>query len=72
MTKETFEKAKQLDSDIFKLKEQLNSEDLNTVWIDIATPGTEEMNLYSNRFQHELIEWMKNKLKEYQKEFDEV
>lgn len=72
MTKETFEKAKQLDSDIFKLKEQLNSEDLNTVWIDIATPGTKEMDLYSNRFQHELIEWMKNKLKEYQKEFDEV
>lgn len=71
MTKETYEKAKELISDIKNIDNQIKEKEEQRHWINVITPNHKEC-YYSTRFQRELIEWMKSKKEEYQKEFDEL
>lgn len=67
MTKEIFNKAHELTDDIYMIKYHL----INKHLITISTPYQTEA-VISSRFQKELIEWLEQKLEEYQKEFDEL
>lgn len=71
LSKEEAEKAENLFNDIWNLNRQLNEIE-NGSWVTIITPKTEDTRYYSDRLEKELTEWMKFKVKEYQKEFDEL
>lgn len=68
LSKEEAEKAENLFNDIWNLNRQLNEIE-NGSWVIIITPKTEDTRYYSDRFEEELTEWMKLKIKEYKKEF---
>lgn len=69
MTKETYEKARELFEDIELMSCQIEEVEKQHHWITVITPKDKEV-YYSYRFQRELIEWLKSKKEEYQKEFD--
>ena len=71
MTKEIYEKAGQLFEDIELMSCQIEEVEKHHHWITIITPKNKEV-YYSDRFAKELIEWLKFKKEEYQKEFDEL
>lgn len=71
MKQETYNKAKQLVDDISNITKQINECIKERHWMAISTPNYKD-ETYSVRFQHELIEWMKIKLEEYKKEFEEL
>lgn len=71
MTKEVYNKAERLQNDIELITIQLRKNKENRYWITIATPYMKEAR-GSEKFQEELVEWLEQKLKEYQKEFDEL
>lgn len=71
MTKEIFNKAHELTDDIHMIKYHLRKTKADKHWITISTPYQKEV-VMSSRFQNELIEWLEQKLEEYQKEFDEL
>lgn len=71
MTKEVYNKAERLQNDIKFITSQLRINKKNRYWITIATPYMTEA-CGSKKFQEELVEWLEQKLKEYQKEFDEL
>ncbi len=68
---EVYEKAKDLIDDIGRIERQLNEAMNNQHWIAISTPNNRDLR-YSLRFQNDLIEWLKFKKEEYQREFDEL
>lgn len=69
MTKETYEKATELFEDIELMSCQIEEVEKQHHWITVITPNDQKV-YYSDRFQKELIEWLKSKKEEYQKEFD--
>lgn len=71
MTKETYEKAETLLNDIKNISRQVKEVEKDHHWIITITPDNKDV-CYSVRFQKELIEWLKSKKEEYQKEFDEL
>ena len=71
MTKEVYEKAKELMSDVKTIDDQIKETEEQQHWIKVITAHHKEC-YYSTRFQRELAEWMKTKKEEYQKEFDEL
>lgn len=71
MTKETYNKAAQLNRDINEIEYHLRRTKEYKDWITISTPYRKGDCLSSN-FQKELVGWLEQKLKEYQKEFDEI
>lgn len=71
LSKEEYVRAENLYNDIYNLNKQI-TEIENGSWATIITRGTEDTRYYSDRFEKELIVWMRQKIKEYQKEFDEL
>ena len=71
MTDEIFEKAKQLKNDIKAIKYQVEEKEKHHHWITTSTPNHKD-GASSMRFQEELLDWLKHKIDEYQKEFDEL
>ena len=71
MRREVYEKAKDLIDDISRIEKQVYESENKQHWIAISTPDNRDLR-YSLRFQLDLTEWLKSKLKEYQKEFDEL
>lgn len=68
LSKKEYKIVNNLFNDICNLNRQL-SEIENGTWVTIITPKTEDTMYYSDRFEEELTEWMKLKIKEYKKEF---
>lgn len=68
LSKKEYKIVNNLFNDICNLNRQL-SEIENGTWVTIITPKTEDIMYYSDRFEEELTEWMKLKIKEYKKEF---
>lgn len=71
MNKEIYTKATQLNDDIWLINYHLNKAKEDKTWITISTPFRKD-ELFSSRFQRELIEWLEKKSDEYQKEFYEL
>lgn len=71
MTEETFKKAVELKTDIFNMDKQIKEATEDRHWISVATPRTKDL-VYSHRFGTELLEWLKSKREEYQKEFEKL
>jgi hypothetical protein len=71
MTKETYNKAAQLNRDINEIEYHLWKAKEDKKWITISTPYRQN-NCLSSNFQKELVGWLEQKLKEYQREFDEL
>lgn len=63
-------KANELIKDIENINKILN-DDKKQRWTKVISADHQEL-FYSVRFQKELAEWLELKLKEYQKEFDEL
>ena len=71
MKKEILEKANELFNDINAISKVVKEKEQERHWIRVITPNhTDEY--YSGRFQEDLIEWLKSKKEEYQKEFDKL
>lgn len=71
LSKEEYVRAENLYNDICNLNRQI-IEIENGSWATIITRGTEDTRYYSDRFEKELVVWMRQKIKEYQKEFDKL
>ena len=71
MKREVYEKAKDLIEDIGCIERQVDESVSKQHWITISTPNNRDLR-YSLRFQNDLIEWLKFKKEEYQREFDEL
>lgn len=71
MTKSTFNKAVELNNDIKNLDKQIKEVMEDRHWISVVTPMRKDL-AYSCRFQEELLEWLKAKREEYQKEFEQL
>lgn len=71
MKKEILKKANDLLDDIETISKVIKEKEEERHWIRIITPNHKE-SYYSMRFQNELIDWLKIKKEEYQKEFDEL
>lgn len=71
MNKETFDLAKTLLNDIDNISNVLRKYENDNYYIKVISSGFVYLN-YSERFQEELIEWLKIKKEEYQKEFYEL
>lgn len=71
MTKEVYQKARQLNDDIYILNSCLREVKKEHHWITICTPDKKEVDI-SCKLQDELVTWMEQKKEEYQKEFDEL
>lgn len=71
MTEEVYKKAKQLQSDMDFIRYQLKKKKEDKHWITISTPHMKEA-CGSNRFQNELVDWLEQKVEEYQEEFAEL
>ncbi len=71
MTKEIYQKARQLNDDIYILNSCLREVKERHHWITICTPNKKEIDI-SCRLQDELVTWVEQKKEEYQKEFDEL
>ena len=80
MTRELLDKANDLKNDIRNI-ERILAESEKHHWIKaifhkglkVTSPYHEATEVfYSVRFQRELAEWLKQKLVEYQKEFEEL
>lgn len=69
MKKETLKKANELQKDIDNISRIL--EVAGHMWIRVISPENTELH-YSVRFQEELAEWLREKQKEYQTEFDNL
>ena len=73
MKNETFEKATELKRDIKNLEMVVEESEKDSHWIRVITPRTLARDIYySVRFQHELKEWLKTNIEEYQKEFENL
>lgn len=70
MTRETLEKAKDLQRDIKNMENVLNDSEKH-YWLRVISPSTKE-DYYSVRFQRELAEWLKTKKEEYEKELESL
>lgn len=70
MTRETLEKAKDLQKDIKNMENVLN-DSKKRCWLRVISPSTKEY-YYSVRFQRELAEWLKTKKEEYEKELESL
>ena len=68
MTKETLQKAKELEKDINLIQKILDVAK-DHKWIKIITPMENE-HYHSVRFQRELAQWLEDKKQEYMQEFD--
>lgn len=70
MTTELLDKANQLENDIRKMKDIVieNSKDYR---IDIVASTIGQM-MISERLQDELAGWLRGKIEEYEKEFEEL
>lgn len=71
MKREVYEKAKDLIDDINRLEKQVYECENQQHWITVSTPNNRDLR-YSLRFQNDLSAWLKSKIKEYQREFDEL
>lgn len=71
MTKEVYQKARQLNDDIYMLNSCLREVKEQHHWITMCTPNKKEVGI-SCKLQDELVAWVEQKQKEYQKEFDEL
>ena len=71
MKREVYEKAKDLIDDIGRIDSQLYEVINKQHWITISTPDNRDLR-YSLRFQNDLTKWLKSKMEEYQREFDEL
>lgn len=71
MKEETFKKAVELKQDISNMDKQIKEVTEDRHWISVITPRTGDM-AYSCRFSRELLEWLKTKREEYQKEFEQL
>lgn len=71
MTETTFNKAVELKQDISNMDKQIKEVTEDRHWISVITPRKGDM-AYSRRFSGELLEWLKNKREEYQKEFEQL
>lgn len=71
MTNDTYEKAKRLVEDIKGIDRQLREVEENNSWITISTPMI-PMGVYSLQFEKDLVNWLNQIKKQYQKEFDEL
>jgi cob(I)alamin adenosyltransferase len=72
MTNELYEKAVELKKDIKAINKQIEEVKMYKHWITTSTPDYESRGASSRRFQEELIDWLEQKMNEYQKEFDEL
>ena len=72
MTDEIYEKAKQLKDDIKSINRQVNEVEKERHWITTSTPNYNDDGALSRRFQKELVDWLKQTMERYQKEFDEL
>lgn len=72
MTNEIYEKAKQLKEDIKSINRQVNEVEKEHHWITTSTPNCNNDGASSLRFQKELVDWLKQTMERYQKEFDEL
>ena len=72
MTDEIYEKALQLKTDIKAISTQINEVEAYRHWITTSTPNHKDGGPWSLRFQKDLIDWLKNTMNRYQKEFDEL
>lgn len=71
MTEKTFKKAVELKTDISNMDKQIKEVTEDAHWISVVTPRTKDL-VYSDRFGTELLEWLKFKREEYQKEFEQL
>ena len=71
MTEGTYKKAVELKKDIYNMDKQIKEITEDRHWVVVVTPRTADL-AYSHRFQKELLEWLKNKREEYQKEFEQL
>lgn len=71
MKREVYEKAKDLIDDIGRIEKQVYECENQQHWIAISTPNNRDLR-YSLRFQNDLTKWLKSKMEEYQREFDEL
>lgn len=70
MDKRTLEKAKELEKDIESINNILKEHEKKH-WVQIITPRREE-EIQSYRLQCELVEWLRKKKFEYEKELEEL
>ena len=70
MTESAFKKAVELKQDIYNIDKQVKEVTEERHWISVTTPKGDLP--YSHRFQKELLEWLKSKREEYQKEFEQL
>lgn len=66
LSKEEYVRAENLYNDIYNLNKQI-TEIENGSWATIITRGTEDTRYYSDRFEKELIVWMRQKNKRVSK-----
>lgn len=69
MTKETLDKAKNLEQDIFAIERILEEQETRR-WIRVISSRVDIAQ--SSRFQKELAEWLKEKKVQYEKELEEL
>ena len=66
-----YNKAVTLVKDIESLKRHIDEVEFKRHWISIVTPDNRDLP-HSLRLQAELVEWMKVKKEEYEREFEEL
>lgn len=71
MNMDIYNKAITLVKDIESLKRHIDEVEFKKHWISIVTPDNRDLP-HSLRLQAELVEWMKAKKEEYEKEFNEL
>ena len=71
MDLEKLRKANELNEDIQTMEGVIREAKSERHWIRVITPAHKDA-YYSVRFQNELVEWLKRKVSEYQKELDSL
>lgn len=71
MNIDIYNKAVTLVKDIESLTRHIDEVEIKRHWVSIVTPDNRDLP-HSLRLQAELVNWMKIKREEYQKEFEEL
>lgn len=69
---EILEKANNLLNDIKRMSRIIDDKEKERKWISVISSGHKEDGYFTDRFEDELVEWLKVKREEYQKEFDSL
>lgn len=69
MDKDTLQKAKELEGDIESITKILEEHDKHH-WIQVVSPRTDDGQ--SRRFQNDLVGWLRQQKKIYEKELEDL